>query len=157
MFRAAIEYDQSLLDSSAQQHVLLASPITLLAVLKAMAYGWQQENRARNVKRFVEHSHTLQQALGAFVTQWRTLQKELSDTTTAFNQFTTIYQTSILPVVQQICELDETINADVYDLSRTPPLRAPKSIEDPPVPPREGAEVNAVMLSQVKEDNSEGK
>ena len=40
------------------------------------------------------------------------------------------YQTTILPVIQQICDLDGTINADEYDLSRTPPLQAPKPIED---------------------------
>jgi DNA recombination protein RmuC len=130
MFRAAVEHDPMLLDTAMQQHVLLASPVTLLALLKAMAHGWQQENRARSVQLIVEHSRTLQQQLKAFITQWRKLHGQLNGTVVAFNQFTTTYQTTILPVIQQICDLDGTINAQEYDLSRTPPLQNPKPIED---------------------------
>ncbi len=155
MFRAALEYDPILLDNGTQQHVLLASPITLLALLKAMAYGWQQENRARSVQQIIEHSNTLQRELLAFITQWRKLQRELSDTTTAFNQCTTIYQTTILPVVQHICDLDGTINADEYDLSRTPPLRAPKPVEDLAVLLKEEVKVNGITLSHVMEDDND--
>ena len=154
MFRAALEYDPTLLDSGTQQHVLLASPITLLALLKAMAYGWRQENRAHSVQQIIEHSHTLQRELLAFATHWRTLRKELSDTTAAFDKLTTIYQTTMFPVVQQICDLDGTINADEYDLSRTPSLRAPKPIEDLPVLAKEELDADAVVLSHVMEDNS---
>ena len=155
MFRAALEYDPTLLDSGTQQHVLLASPITLLALLKAMAYGWQQENRARSVQQIIEHSNTLQRELLAFITQWRKLQRELGDTTTAFNQCTTIYQTTILPVVQHICDLDGTINADEYDVSRTPPLRAPKPVEDLAALAKEEVKVNGITLSYVMEDDND--
>jgi DNA recombination protein RmuC len=154
MFRAALEYDPTLLDSGTQQHVLLASPITLLALLKAMAYGWQQENRARSVQQIIEHSHTLQQKLLAFLMQWRKLHKELSDTTTAFNQCIATYQTAILPVIQKICDLDGTIDADQYDLSRTPPLRVPKPIEDLPVLTKEEVEANVITLPHMLEDDN---
>jgi len=155
MFSAALKYDPTLLDSGTQQHVLLASPITLLALLKAMAYGWQQENRARSVQQIIEHSHTLQRELLAFVTQWRKLHRELSDTTAAFDECTRIYQTTILPVVQHICDLDGTINADEYDLSRTPPLRAPKSVDDLPVLAKEEVKVNVNTWSYVMEDDND--
>lgn len=131
MFRAAVEYDPTLLDQAMQQRVFLASPVTLIALLKAMAHGWQQENRARSVQLLIEYSNTLQQQLKVFITQWRKLYGQLSGSVAAFNQFTVTYQTTILPVIQQICDLDETINAEEYDLSRTPPLQAPKSVEDP--------------------------
>jgi DNA recombination protein RmuC len=75
MFRAALECDPTLLDSGTQQHVLLASPITLLALLKAMAYDWQQDNRTRSVQQIIEHSHILQWGLLAFITQWESSRK----------------------------------------------------------------------------------
>lgn len=130
MFRAAVEHDPTLLDNAMQQNVLLASPVTLLALLKAMAHGWQQENRARSVQLIVEHSRTLQQKLKEFIAQWRKLHGELSGTVAAYDQLTKTYQATILPVVQQICDLDGTINADEYDLSRVSSLQAPKPIED---------------------------
>jgi len=142
MFRAAVEHDPTLLDNAMQQNVLLASPVTLLALLKAMAHGWQQENRASNVQLIVEHSRTLQQKLKAFSTQWHKLHGELSGTVTAFNQFTTSYQTTILPVIQQLCDLDGTINAREYDLSRASPLQTPKPIEDLSVPTKENIAEN---------------
>ena len=54
MFRAALEYDLTLLDAAAQKSVILASPITLIALLKAVAHGWSQEERAQHVERIVE-------------------------------------------------------------------------------------------------------
>lgn len=130
MFRVALEYEPSLFDSGMQYNVLLASPITLLALLKAMAYGWQQENRARSAQKTIEHTHTLQRELLAFIGQWQKLHKEVGDTVTVFNLCMQTYQTNIFPAIQQICALDETTDADKYDMSRTLPLRPPKPLED---------------------------
>ena len=116
MFRAAVEHDPLLLDQAMQQHVFLASPVTLIALLKAMAHGWQQENRANSVHLLIKYSDTLQQQLKAFIVQWRKLHGQLSGSVVAFNQFTATYQITILPVIQQICDLDEIINAEEYDL-----------------------------------------
>jgi DNA recombination protein RmuC len=131
MFRAALEYDPTLLDTAIQRHVLLASPITLLALLKAMAYGWQQEKRAGNIQQIIEHSQVLHEELRNFITEWKKLRSELRRTTTAFDQCTAIYQNTIFPVVQLICELDGTGNADEYDLSGMAKFRAPKQVLDP--------------------------
>jgi RmuC family len=130
MFRAALEHDPTLLDTAMQRHVLLASPITLLALLKAMAYGWQQEKRAGNVQQIIEHSQDLHTELRNFVTEWKKLRGELRGTTSAFDRCTTIYQHSIFPVVQLICELDGTGDANEYDLSGMSKLRAPKQVVD---------------------------
>jgi DNA anti-recombination protein RmuC len=128
MFRVALEYEPTLLDTAIQSHVLLASPITLLALLKAMAYGWQQEKRAGNVQQIVEQSQALHEELRNFVTGWKKLRGELRETTNAFDQCTTIYQNTIFPIVQLICELDGTSDADEYDLSSMPKFRAPRQV-----------------------------
>ena len=128
MFRVALEYEPTLLDTALQRHVLLASPITLLALLKAMAYGWQQEKRAENVQQIIEQSQALHEELRNFVTGWKKLRSELRETTSAFDQCTTIYQNTIFPIVQLLCELDGTGDANEYDLSGMPKFRAPQQV-----------------------------
>jgi DNA recombination protein RmuC len=58
---AALESDPALLDDAAAARVLLASPVTLIALLKSVAYGWRQEamtNNAREVCRLGRELHT---------------------------------------------------------------------------------------------------
>jgi DNA recombination protein RmuC len=109
MFRAALEHDLSLLDIATQNHVLLASPTTLIALLKTIAYGWSQENRAKNVQQIVDQSQDLQEELLALVKQWQDLGKVISKTTSEYNRVSASYTTKVLPLVQKMRDLDGTL------------------------------------------------
>ncbi|GER89714.1 hypothetical protein KDW_38760 [Dictyobacter vulcani] len=108
MFRAALEYDLTLLDVSTQKNVLLASPITLIALLKAIAHGWSQESRAQNVQHIVDQSKELHKELETWLRQWQQLRRAVNDVTNEFNRVATSYETTILPLIKDMGSFDGT-------------------------------------------------
>ena len=95
MFRAALECEPNLFDFGTKQNVLLASPITLIALLKTVAYGWSQENRAQSVQQIVNESQSLYKELSALRTQWETFRGTLNRTITEYNSLTKIVSCSL--------------------------------------------------------------
>lgn len=59
LFSAALEADPSLIEFGAQSNVVMATPTTLIALLKAVAFGWQQSQVARNAVRIQEAGRDL--------------------------------------------------------------------------------------------------
>jgi DNA recombination protein RmuC len=116
MFRAAFECEPNLFDIGTRQNVLLASPITLIALLKTVAYGWSQENRARSVQQIVNESQSLYKELSALRTQWDLFRGTLNRTNTEYNSLTRAYMTKVFPIVQRIRGLDGTLGNDVSKL-----------------------------------------
>ncbi len=106
MFRAALEYDFTLLDTAVQKNILLASPMSLIALLKVIEYGWSQEQRAQNVQHVVDRSKDLQKELEMWLGQWQQLRNALNTTVTEFNRVTASYEDTILPLVKELGSFD---------------------------------------------------
>ncbi|MGQ9825944.1 MAG: DNA recombination protein RmuC, partial [Desulfotomaculales bacterium] len=58
-FGAAVEYDPALIEDAVNRRVLLATPVTLVALLKAVAYGWQQRHATENAERVIDAGRQL--------------------------------------------------------------------------------------------------
>ena len=63
LFSAALEADPSLIEFSAQNHVVMATPTTLIALLRAVEFGWQQSEITKNAKAIHETGRKIYEKL----------------------------------------------------------------------------------------------
>ena len=63
LFSAALEADPSLIEFSAQSHVVMATPTTLIALLRAVEFGWQQMEITKNAKAIHEMGRKIYEKL----------------------------------------------------------------------------------------------
>jgi DNA recombination protein RmuC len=134
MFRAALQQDINLLELATEKNILLASPVTLIALLKALAYGWSQEERAQHVQQIVDQSKELHKELELWLRQWQPLKKAIYNTTLEFNRAVDRYDKHVLPLLHALGALDSTlrINDKAFELKQLAPVAQTWSTELPP-------------------------
>jgi DNA recombination protein RmuC len=97
LYGAALEVDPSLIEDAMARHVLIATPTTLLAMLRAVAYGWQQERVAESAQAVSELGRELHTRLVKLSTLMATLGTRLNSAVRAYNDTVGSYETRVLP------------------------------------------------------------
>jgi DNA recombination protein RmuC len=87
LFSAALEADPSLIEFSAQVNVVMATPTTLIALLKAVAYGWQQSQITQNAQAIQEAGQDLYKKLANAHEYFDKLGAALSNAVGHYNKF----------------------------------------------------------------------
>jgi DNA recombination protein RmuC len=85
-FAAALDADPSLLESALEDKVLLATPTTLIALLKAAAYGWRQERVAADAQQVALLGRELHERLAAFDEQLGDVGRHVQRAAQAYNR-----------------------------------------------------------------------
>ena len=85
-YRAALEQDPELLDLHASSRVIIASPTTLITLLRAIAVGWREEKVAESARSVSELGRELYERLATMVEHFSTVGKRLDGAVQAYNQ-----------------------------------------------------------------------
>ena len=104
LYGAALEADPSLLEDAMARRVLIATPTTLLAMLRAVAYGWQQERVAESAQAVSELGRELHTRLVKLSGLMATLGRRLNSTLQAYNETVGSYEARVLPAARRFAE-----------------------------------------------------
>lgn len=105
-YAAAAERDPDLFEFAAAQRVLIVTPATLIALAKAVAYGWRQEKVAENAKRVHELGRDLYKRLSVTGGYVAGLGKSLSASVGKYNEFIGSLESSVMPQARRFTELE---------------------------------------------------
>ena len=104
-FNAALQHDPTLIEFAANRRVVLASPTSLIALLYAVAHGWQQQAVADSVLELSRLGRTLYDRLRTMVTHFETLRRSLDGATAAYNNAMGSLESRVLVAARRFKDL----------------------------------------------------
>jgi len=104
-FIAALEADRSLMEDAFRSNVVLASPATLFALLKAVATGWQEHALAENAEKIADVGRELYERVRVFAENFRDVGSGLRSAAKAYDAAVGSYQSRLEPGARKLAEL----------------------------------------------------
>ena len=116
-YSAALEQDPALIEEAVSQRVVIATPTTLIGLLKAIAYGWQQERVAESARAVSELGRELYDRLAVLGEHFVTLGRRLDASVTAYNQAVGSLERRVLPTARRFPDLGVAGRKDMPELT----------------------------------------
>ena len=120
-YRAALEHDADLLEFAFKKNIILATPTTLIALLKAVAMGWREVRLAKDAHKIKEEGEKIYKALSTLAGYVSDLGTALRRSVTEYNKLIGNMDSTLFLSAKRLSELDVS----------SAPLKAPTAAEEP--------------------------
>lgn len=115
-FSAALIAEPGLIDYGTERRVIPASPTTLIALLKAVAYGWRQESMAKNAQEIADLGRDLHRRVGKLGEHWARVGTQLDRAVDAYNKSVGTLERQVLPQARKFRDLGVTGGDELPEL-----------------------------------------
>ncbi|MBT3278484.1 MAG: DNA recombination protein RmuC [Phycisphaerales bacterium] len=116
---AALEEDHALIEDAMKQKVIIATPTTLMALLKAVAFGWRQEQITQNARQISDLGEELYTRIQALATHIVNLGKNLKRSSESYDKMIGSLERNVLPSARRFRDLGATAKEEIPILDAT--------------------------------------
>lgn len=104
-FSSALQVDPSLIEYGAGQNIIIATPTTLIAILRAVAFSWKQESLSKSAKEIAQLGQELYDRIGIVSEYWNKLGRNLNGAVESYNQSVASFETRVLVSARKLKEV----------------------------------------------------
>ncbi len=125
--QGALEVAPDLIEEGVRQHVLIATPMTLITLLRAVGYGWQQERMADGARAVAEAGRELHARLASLVGRIDRLGQRLGAAVGAYDETVATFESRVLPSARRLAEHGVVADEEALAVPRRV-ARAPRGL-----------------------------
>lgn len=144
-FSAALQKEPSLIEEGAKRNVIIATPTTLIALLRAVAYGWREEQLAKNAQDISKLGKELYKRIATVTKHVIQLGKGLKSTTETYNKFVGSFESRVLVTARRFEELQADVKGQ--DIESVEPVDAiPREVQSRELLPKSTERIETDQL-----------